>query len=331
MTASDGRRGSPVDEMLDELTQLRRGHGLHAADVLSRVGPRLSAACGFDQSVPGGDRRRLLTERINVVVATLPPEARLAVQAAFALAPASQARFLKERMSWFGDRIGRDPRTAARRVDVALTLLAEALVRGVPGGSRTDSLTTAEGWYLEFLRVNLLLDAERFQLFETHRIIATKDGLDRVKVCWAVPGPADGERITPAGIDVEMLFGGALVRDDEKSATASWIGWLLLPRPLAAGDGHEYEVRVTSGPSSLTRFVHTPNCRHDEFELRVKFDPAGPPGVVRLLDGVPVEFVEDGSLGYPLQPDAVAEVSGSFRDLQRGRAYGVAWERLPTP
>jgi hypothetical protein len=129
-------------ELIKQLQQLRRGHGLLAVDVVARVGQELAAACGLDPDQRPGARRQLLAERIATEVAALPADLRLALRAAFALPGADQSRFLRERMQWLGRELGRDPRTALRRVESGLALLAERLATtpvDVPAGENAPA------------------------------------------------------------------------------------------------------------------------------------------------------------------------------------------------
>jgi hypothetical protein len=42
---------------------------------------------------------------------------------------------------------------------------------------------------------------------------------------------------------VELLYGGELGKDEALSSPGYWSGWITLPRPLAAGERHEYRCR----------------------------------------------------------------------------------------
>jgi hypothetical protein len=320
-------RRSPSDdrvELIRELQQLRRGHGLHAPDVMQRVGPLLSSVCGLDRSASTGDNRRLLVERISTSVNDLPTDLRLAVQAALALPPASQSRFLRERMQWLGERLDRDPRTAMRRVESGLTLLAERLLSPVWGASPTENLYAPEGWFVDSLRAVVLMQVDPVQLLETRRVTATRDGLEQLTVSWSVP--PDG--IVAGDLRIDVLYGGELVRDERASTAAYWSGVIRLPRRLAAGESHEYQVLVTSAPRRFLRpyYVLTPFRRTDEFELRAKFHPAQQPDAVWALDGVPFQLIDENQpVGRLLAPDAVGEVTCRFRDLRQGLSYGLRW------
>lgn len=324
MTDIDGR-----DEMMRELQQLRRGHGVHAADLMSRVGPRLASVCGIDRAMPSGERRRLLVQHLTVVVAELPDDLRLSVQAAFALPPASQSRFLRERMQWLGERFRRDPRTAMRRAESGLALLAERLT-SLPGHAPVGEVEYAEeGWYVDNMRTTLMLHVDPVQVLETRRVISLVAGLARLRVSWSVPAdaPADG-----AQLGVETLYGGQLRRDDAASTAALWTGYLELPRPLSPGEQHEYQVRVSLLPRRDMRpyYVLSPLRRVDVFELRAKFDTVDPPEAIWRLDGVPFQLLDEKQpVGRMLQPDAAGEVVSRFRSLRGGLSYGLRWRDAP--
>lgn len=315
------------EAMLRELQQLRRGHGVHAPDVMQRVGPLLSRVCDLDAGEPAGVNRERLVGRISATVLELPADLRLAVQAALGLPPASQSRFLRERMTWLGAQLDRDPRTAMRRVESGLTLLAERLLSHPERASSRDSRYAPEGWYVDLLRATFMMHVDPVQLLETRRITATHDGLEQLTVSWSIPVDVeDGNEVA-----VEMLYGGELVRDGAASTAAYWSGAVRLPRPLKAGERHEYQVRVTSLPRRLLRpyYVLTPFRRFDEFELRAKFDPSEPPEQVWGLDGVPFQLVDENQpVGELLDPDAVGEVVSHFRNLRQGLSYGLRW-RFP--
>jgi hypothetical protein len=312
-------------QMARELQQLRRGHGVHAPDVMQRVGPMLGRVCGLDPAEPAGVNRERLVQRIAATVPELPADLRLAVQAALGLPPASQSRFLRERMAWLGTQLDRDPRTAMRRVESGLTLLAERLLSHPGRVSARENVYAPDGWYVDLLRATFMMHVDPVQLLETRRITATRDGLEQLTVSWSVP-PGDPE--LGAGVGVEMLYGGELVRDAGASTPAYWAGVIRLPRALAAGERHEYQVRVTSLPRALLRpyYVLTPFRRFDEFELRAKFDPAQPPELVWGLDGVPFQLVEENQpVGELLDPDPVGEVVSRFHNLRQGLSYGLRW------
>jgi hypothetical protein len=320
-----GSNSQDREVLVRELQQLRRGHGLHAADIVQRIGPRLAEIVRLTPTMSAGERRQRLTERVRQTVLTLPEDLRIAVQAAFALEPASQSRFLRERMLWLGSQMGRDPRTAMRRVESGLTLLAERLLSldaDSDGESGRSNQFAPDGWYVERLRSSLLMHVNPVELLETRMVTSTRAGLAQLTVSWSIPVD-----VPDAEIQVEMLYGGELIRNDAVSTSSYWSGTVVLPQPLAIGERHEYQVRVVSLPRQYLRpyYVLTPFRRFDEFELRAKFDPAATPTIWKL-DGVPFQFIDESQpIGEVLVPDAVGEVSSLFRNLHQGFSYGLRW------
>jgi len=313
-------------DMVKQLQQLRRGHGLLAVDVMSRVGPELAAACGLDRNEQPGTRRQLLVDRIAAMVAALPADLRLAVQAAFALPGADQSRFLRERMEWLGRKLDRDPRTAIRRVESGLALLAERM----PADSGKDLAKADDyapgGWYVDSFRATLMMHVDPVQLLETRRVVCAKEDLDRIVVSWSIP--ADDPR-SLAQIRVDMLYGGELHKDEKVSTPTFWSGHLQLPHGLRPGEQHEFQVRVTSLPQNEFRpyYVLTPFRRCDQFVLRAKFARYDHMGQVWVVDGVPFQLLDENQpIGEILEPDTVGEVVHEYRNLRMGLSYGLRWQ-----
>jgi hypothetical protein len=322
-----------VDGIYNELAALRRGQGLYAPDVLERTGERLRGACGIGPDTPAGDARRRLVDRVLLGAEPLAPEQRLAVRAAFGLPPASRSRFLRERMEWLGRELDRDARTATRRVEAALWLLAEALAAtATEAAAEDDSPYAPDGWYVESIRATLVLRERPVYLLEVRRLTSTQAGLDRVAVSWSLP--ASGERAGGRSdlLRVELLYGGALERNEALSTPSYWAGWVHLPRPLGMGEHHEYQVQVSMDERRRLRpyYAHSPLRRCDEFELRAKFDPLVPPQRVWQLDGVPSQLLdEQAPVGAERSPDRAGEVVSRFTNLRQGLTYGLVWREPP--
>lgn len=303
--------------LLKELQQLRRGHGLHARDLESRIGPRLSRLAGLEPGMSAGTKRLRLSEYITQQVLTLPEDLRIALQAAYALPPASESRFLRERMEWLGARLDRDARTAGRRVESGLELLAERLLsRAEPADAAnpgTEAVYAPDGWYVDSFQAALMMHVDPVQVLETRRICATAEELELIAVSWSIP--ADTLE-SAAAIDVDILYGGELLKDEASSTRTFWSGHVRPPRPLRRGERHEFQVRVGSVPQRLLRpyFVLSPFRRCDEFVLRAKFDRRSAPAQVWRLDGVPYAYIdEEQPVGEVLDLDAVSEVAEGSR------------------
>lgn len=316
-------------QLTTELQRLRRGHGLLSRELVQEIAglPILQRICGVQPGMQPGEQRRRIIERISVAVLRLPAESCLAVQAAFALPPASQNRFLKNRMEWLGDKIERDPRTALRRVEEGFELLAEQLLSEPSPGEAPPNDYAPDGWFVNRLRSIVMLHLDPVQLYEHRQITSTRDGLDRITVSWSVPDEKDA---TSSPLQVEMLYGGDLRPDTARSTPSYWTGEVQLPRALAAGDRHEYQVRVTSLPRDRLHpyYVLTPFRRFDEFVLRAKFDPECVPEPIWRLNGVPFLTLEDPPPESDvLLPNQVGEAEITFRNLRHGLSYGLRWRK----
>lgn len=116
-----------TSRLRDELARLRRGRGLDATDITTRVGPRLRQLCGIaEDDTPVAVRRKLIM-RIDDSSRFLPADLRLVVLAALGLHPEASGEFLDRRITWLAHRLHRDSRTVRRRVDQAFVLLSQYL------------------------------------------------------------------------------------------------------------------------------------------------------------------------------------------------------------
>src|ERR1700722_13410298 len=98
----------------DEIRTLRKGRGLQAGDLDSRLGPLLGElADGGDAAV----RRKNLTAAISRCTAQLSGEYRVAAEASLALsAETMHEPVFTKRVTWVGGPLAREYRTALRRI-----------------------------------------------------------------------------------------------------------------------------------------------------------------------------------------------------------------------
>jgi hypothetical protein len=264
-----------------ELNELRRGRGLNAADLATRVGPRLRRACAIAESDGPAVLRRKIVLRLTAVTEKLPDDLRLAANVALALHEEADGEFLDRRIAWLAGHYERDPRTARRRVDTAFRLLSEHLddERSPADAGMTDE---PDGWYVESLKAVLRMDLDPPQLFEERRIVATVDGLDRLVVSLRAPRghSTDGdELITATGI-----HGGRIV-ESTRIAPGHTRFVIGLPEPLRLGQRHEYGVQFSSYPRSWSHpyDLLAPLHRCEHFAVRVRFGDAAQPDLVWQL------------------------------------------------
>ena len=279
-------------ELVSDLKALRKGRGLYVNNVGERVGHTLRDLCGVTEHDGPGEIRVRVAQRLEHLAVDLPDDLRMAVLAAFGMIPAARHPLYQERVSWIAQKIGRDPRTARRRIDDAIHQLAQLActplrLRGVP--------EPAAGWHTVSSRVFLTLEGLGTEAIEHHRIVAAQDDLREVELATAFGSPA-------------VLNGGTL-----RGST------LVLPTALPAGESHEFWVR-SRNPVQPRQFLHVPRRRCDYLELRVHFDCDRLPRVVSRLQGRPPR--DRGSVAL----NKAGEVKVAFNDLSRGVAYGARWD-----
>lgn len=313
------------DDLVRELIGLRGGRGVHSPDLVRRIGPRLRAVCGIEPDQDEATTRRILIERLDLAAAELPGDLSLAARAALGLPPAPRQPFLRDRWAWLATRLERDVRTVARRADDAFALLAERLRAEPRTQSARESPFAPDGWYVESLTSNVLIDRDPPQLIETRRIVAVTPGLREISVSFSAPRGQDatGEH----KLSVSTLYGGELV-EEAGSMSSHFLGRLRLPRPLAAGEQHEYGLVFSAFPRRWLRpyYVLTPLRRCDHFLLRAKFDRVAAPAKIWQLNGVPARVVDEfAPTSDLLDLDAVGEIHVEFHALRQGLSYGIQW------
>ena len=315
-----------VEQLVAELMELRRGHGLYADDLIHRLGPGLRRQCGVgDRDVDGTIRQKLFLG-LGDAASMLPAELRPVVEAALALHPETRRRFLHERMSWAASQVNRDhPRTALRRLDPGFRLLAENLQLATPITEPSRS-----SWYTRRLDAVLRIDLDPPQLTETRTIVATVDDLDELEIQVSAP-PVDGLSSAPK-VSATMGYGGEIIRAETLPGFSSFL--VRLPRPLAIAETYEYQIQLSVFPRSAMRpyYVLTPYRRCDQFALRVRFDPQRQPSMIWRLDGEPVRkadnFIPTGNL---MTPNSIGEITHLFTGMNLGVSYGIQWSPTSLP
>lgn len=279
-------------ELVSDLKALRKGRGIYVNNVGERVGGTLRDVCGVTEQDGPGEIRVRVAQRLEHLAVDLPDDLRIAVLAAFGMIPAAQHPRYEERVGWIAERIGRDPRTARRRIDDAIHQLAQLAFTPL---RLRGSAEPAAGWHTATTRVFVTLEGPITEALEHHRIVAADDNLREIDVATAFGDPA-------------VLAGGTL-RD----------GKLVLPAPLPAGETHDFWVR-SRNPVRPRQFTYMPRRRCDYLELRVHFDCDSLPRAVSRLQGRPPR--DRGKVDL----DQAGEVKLVFPDAVRGMAYGARWD-----
>jgi hypothetical protein len=215
----------------------------------------------------------------------------------------------------------------------------------------------AGGWYTERVRALVRLDGPTPELIEERRVVALADGVSELTLAMSLPqvsgnrtrpaSPADGDAGVGSGgggadgaagepdhlgsgrrrdLGMDVVYGGRLTRRARRGDTYFALA-LRLPRPLRAGERHQFACRwlIPPGQPMVPRYALTPMSRCDSLVLRVRFPPGAAPEV-RLLDGVPPRTVDDHHVELPaLELDDVGEAVVAFSRLSIGLCYGVRW------
>lgn len=304
---------------------LCRGEGLSAPSLAKRLGPILARLCGISPADSSYEVRAKVSSNVLAAARSLPDHSRTCVLAALGLQRDCQFRFLQDRLGWLAAHLERAPRTVQRRVDDATAQLAAVLMRDRRPGDRPAGDGAVDGWYVQRLHAVLTLADDSATMLETRRIVAVVDGLTDLNLVWAAPRPPDPHEVADPLI-LEPVYGGRLARDPQRSTPGLWVGRLQLPQALAAGDSHEFCVRVSISQRLRPYLVVSTQRRHDEVEFRVKFETSALPDAIWTIDGEPERVVEEGvPTGRPLHCDSLREVEAAFAILRLGWVYGIRW------
>ena len=310
-----------AERVAKEIGQLHKGRGLQAGDLDSRLGPLLGELAGTREAAA---RRQALTAEINRCAGQLLDDYRVAVGASLALsAETIDEPLFTRRASWLGENLGRDTRTALRRIREAEWRLAE-LIAAELRRRRGRIPAAPEGWYLAELRVVLRLDGDSVVSEQDRRIVSTREDLTEVMAWLDLPSDTNQPG---ADLRAEIRYGGRLLRKEQPSRTGFNL-MVQLPKPLQPGEDHRYGLSMRM-PRHMLKRPHclvTPECQCDRFDLTVRFHPARLPDWIRRVDGETVRTFENAQPGANLLvPDAAGEVHGEFRDLALYLGYGIQW------
>jgi hypothetical protein len=313
-----------VDRILAEVRSLRKGRGIHAADLEQRLGPLLTElATGAHSSSPIL-RRHALTGEITNFSTSMADDLRAAIAASLGLSiETRQMPYFKDRVSWLASYLGYEYRTALRRIDTAERLLSEEIARELTR-RRGRVAAAPDGWHLDELRTLVRLDTPTLEAHEHRRIIAIRPDLTEVMAWHDVPRDP-GE--SPAGLSGEVLYGGRLQRREQPSS--SRIQFVVqLPAPLQPGDLHEYGLLLRAPQSEAMKphYIFSPECQCNVFDLRVRFGAGARPAWIRRVDGETVRMVDTAEPANDLANlDEAGEIHLRFHNPTMYLCYGVQW------
>jgi hypothetical protein len=308
-----------LPDLVEELKTLRKGRGVFVSQIDERVGTGLRTVCAVTEEDSPAEIRRKVCTRLEHLARNLPADLRVAVMAAFAISPDARLPLYQDRVSWAATKLNRNPRTARRRIDDGIHHIAQlAAVSTLPSVIRS---TPAFAWRIAELRSAMALDRDRPEVLQSRRIVAELDGLTEFDLAIT----AD----SPDGLEVDLFHGGTLVA---RGLTASdrFRFSLVLPRPLARGESHDFAMRVRLPPQTPMRphlaCVLTYPC--DLLDLSVRFHRDRLPGTVWLLRNAFQRDIHDVvPPGERMEVDHAGECNVRFREVTAGMAYGLRWDR----
>lgn len=310
--------------LLDELKELRKGRGVQSPTP-EKVGPILRKLCGI---TPDNDQfRSKLLRQLQNWVTQLPPDLVLAANAALGLHQEAQQRFLGERTQWLAAKIQRDERTARRRMDEALGLMAQM------GTEQVSDMAPDEPrpeYYIAEQRSLVRLHGTAPETYEFWTVVSNVDGLANLETALALPR----DPLARSGVqqlEMEVLYGMTLA-EQVREGDYRFRYRLRFPAPLQKGQQHQYGVRYRTPPGqrALPYYVFTTHRRCDAFALRVRFDHDCPPGDVHEVDNAYFYDLSGEPGGALISPDGAGEVSLRFEALVAGMVYGAQWTFAPT-
>jgi hypothetical protein len=326
--ASSGYRWRPRTEasflvaLVKELKTLRKGRGLFVRQIGERVGPALREAGNVLDSDGPSEIRRKVSVHLSALASALPHDLRIAISAAFALHPEARLPFYQERVRWAAQQLGRDDRTARRRIDEAIERLAELALTS----SMQAESAHATDWHIDKLRISLALDQPVPEAFEFRRVVADRDSISELDLAATLTAASAHDLATVYERSLDVFFGGRLIHK-RLTSTDRVRPVLELPTPLDRESRHDFALRYqVPGSQVQPHYVWVPNHRCDVFELHVRFDPERlPASVWRLTDAFQRDVDDPTPTSEILTPDAAGEVRITFRRLTPGLAYGLRW------
>jgi hypothetical protein len=197
---------------------------------------------------------------------------------------------------------------------------------GIAPDSRWPANRGAENWFTESFSALVRVDVEPVEVIERKTIVATADDVAEIATAVNVPRHPD---VLDRAVDLEseLLYGGSL-KLRQQPYDSYFANVIAFPRPLRAGERHEYSIRlrIPPGQRMTPHFLHVPLRRSDHFELRVRFDPKRLPRTVWLLRDAPTAMLyQPEPVATIVVPDRFGEVQASFRHMRPGLGYGVRW------
>lgn len=311
------------DDLQRELVQLRHGRGLQGARLASRLGPLLRELTGVLPSDQDRVVRHRVAQVLGELAADLPDDLRAAAELALGFGNHPLAGRLTWRAQAYAKASHCSERTARRRMDDAIQLIAQAAT-----APEARATVPGTGWWVRSFSALLRLDTPTPELFETRTVVAERQLAEVVVELDLPPRPADAGPALPLTIDV--LYGARIGRIDRDRDHRHYRVTVLLPHALDAGASLEFCLHYRVPPDQQIRdhYALVPLDRFDHARVRVRFAPGRPPAAVWRLTGVAPRQLDRATAtpdAEQLEPDGAGEVGVVFHGLRPGHGYGLAW------
>ncbi|MGW0521878.1 hypothetical protein [Crossiella sp. NPDC003009] len=317
------RTGDGTAVLQGELKNLRKGRGINGSGWGRQVGAgirRVSAVVDGDSDAVAKGK---IVTTLDRLMRRLSPTNMAVARAALGFDSEPDERYLK-RLVRLEPELKLGSRSLQRYSDEALALLAE-IIEGE--GRRALNSAHEPPWRTEVLRTTLLLDGSGAEVTEARRIRSSQNGLHGIEHSLTVrPAHMTGP-LNLADVNLRAVF-GADVSSPRLVTSCRIVFDVHLPEVLDDGNTHEFEFRALA-PNISPFYLCTPIYPCEEFELKVRFDRANPPRLIRVVDGALAHEANDPAAAtgtIALEPGG--QVRREFRDLRPGRSYGLSWEPL---
>jgi hypothetical protein len=320
-----------INALATELKLLRKGLGVQAKNLPAIVGEELRAVCGIRENDDPGTVRAKVVTTLRTLIEKLPESHRETARIVLGFGVGANSRYT-QRLELLGTGSDRNVRTMQRRADDVMYLVAETAAYQPPT-TYWNPETRQEGpWHTTALAARLVLSDGGAEIFETRQIVSHVSGLAEIEHSISLTRPASPTgQPDLSGLGIDVVAGGEV--HNVRMLSASRVAFNLRPpRPLDAGDQHEFFFRIRLDELPAPFYCCTPELPCESFDLNVRFAPANLPHRVWRIDG---EFSKDADdptpARKPLFLDNAGEVRTGFRDLRPARSYGMGWQPIGEP
>ncbi|HEY3610482.1 MAG TPA: hypothetical protein VGL06_23475 [Pseudonocardiaceae bacterium] len=312
------------DALLRDFTALRHGYGIRSTNLRKRLGPELRRLCDIPPNATDPAIRTTLLTMVERFTRDFTAEDRKVIETALGAAQPARLQLLNVRTEQIKNDLVLSERTARRRVTRAFELLADEMLAAEPTGPEPPA-DPEKGWRVRKFVALLRLDTPAPELVETRTIEATRDGLRMIVARMSLPKYEAGQP-TRTNLLADVQHGARIVHQEQNEGHFRYL--LELPAELNQGEGHTYTIafRIPPGQPSRTHYAFVPLVACEEFTVRVRFDPDQLPAVVWRLDRLPpVVMTNRLAPGPALALDGASEAVLTFRNMDQGFGYGLAW------